>query len=81
LFDASDLKISAPQCPAHYSPVGNGDVLDIVVHRNIRLSNVIVSDILDSDHLPIIFHTWITLELKTSRHHLRKLQIGYGFKA
>jgi hypothetical protein len=41
---------------AHYSPVGNGDVLDIVVHKNIRLSNVIVSDILDSDHLPIIFH-------------------------
>jgi endonuclease/exonuclease/phosphatase family metal-dependent hydrolase len=28
----------------------------IVVHKNIRLSNVIVSDILDSDHLPIIFH-------------------------
>jgi hypothetical protein len=27
-----------------------------VVHKNIRLSNVIVSDILDSDHLPIIFH-------------------------
>jgi hypothetical protein len=36
--------------------VGNGDVLDIVVHKNMRLSNVIVSDILDSDHLPIIFH-------------------------
>jgi hypothetical protein len=31
-------------------------VLDIVVHRNIRLSNVIVSDILDSDHFPILFH-------------------------
>jgi hypothetical protein len=27
-----------------------------VVHKNIRLSDVIVSDILDSDHLPIIFH-------------------------
>jgi hypothetical protein len=36
--------------------VGNGDALDIVVHKNIRLSNVIVSNILDSDHLPIIFH-------------------------
>jgi hypothetical protein len=36
--------------------VGNGDVLDIMVHKNIRLSNVIVSDILDSDLLPIIFH-------------------------
>jgi hypothetical protein len=36
--------------------VGNEDVLDIVVHKNIRLSNAIVSDILDTDHLPIIFH-------------------------
>jgi endonuclease/exonuclease/phosphatase family metal-dependent hydrolase len=59
LFDASDFEISAPQCPTHYPPpppVGNGDVLHIVVHKNIRLSNVIVSDIVDSDHLPIIFH-------------------------
>jgi hypothetical protein len=31
-------------------------VLDIVVHQNIRVSNVIVPDILDSDHLPVIFH-------------------------
>jgi hypothetical protein len=31
-------------------------VLDIVVHKNVRLSEVIVSDILDSDHLSIIFH-------------------------
>jgi hypothetical protein len=56
LFDASDFQILAPQCPTHYSPVGNGDVLDIVVYRNIRLSNIIVSDIPDSDHLPVIFH-------------------------
>jgi hypothetical protein len=31
-------------------------VLDIVVHQNIRVSDVIVSDSLDSDHLPIVFH-------------------------
>jgi hypothetical protein len=31
-------------------------VLNIVVHRNVRLSDVIVSDVLDSDHVPIIFH-------------------------
>jgi hypothetical protein len=31
-------------------------VLDTVAHRNIRLSNVIVSDNLDSDHLPPVFH-------------------------
>jgi hypothetical protein len=56
LFDVRQFKISAPQCPTYYSPAGNGDVLDIVVHQNIRVSDVIVSDILDSDHLPIVFH-------------------------
>jgi hypothetical protein len=56
LFDLSDLEISAPQCPTHYTPAGNGDMLDIVVRQNIRVSDVIVSDILDSVHLPIIFH-------------------------
>jgi hypothetical protein len=55
-FDASDFAMSAPRCPTHYSPVGSGDVLDIVVHKNIRLSNVIVSDILDSGHLATTFH-------------------------
>jgi hypothetical protein len=30
-------------------------MFDIVVHKNVRLSEVIVSDILDSYHLPIIF--------------------------
>jgi endonuclease/exonuclease/phosphatase (EEP) superfamily protein YafD len=56
LFDRSDFEISAPQCPTHNSHEGNGDVLDIVVHKNIRLSHVVVSDILDSNHLPILFH-------------------------
>jgi hypothetical protein len=56
LFDINQFEISAPQWPTHYSPNGNGDVLDIVVHQNTRMSNVKVSDILDSDHLPVIFH-------------------------
>jgi hypothetical protein len=56
LFDSSQFEISAPQCPSHYSPAGNGDMLDIVVHQNIRVSEVMVSDILDSVHLPIVFH-------------------------
>jgi hypothetical protein len=47
LFGLSDFEISAPQCPTHYSPAGNGDVLDIVIHQNIRVSDVIASDILD----------------------------------
>jgi hypothetical protein len=31
-------------------------VFDIVVHKNVRLSEIIVSDILDSDHITILFH-------------------------
>jgi hypothetical protein len=56
LLRINDFEISGPPCPTHYFPTGNGDVLDIVVHKNVRLSDVIVSDILDSDHLPIVFH-------------------------
>jgi len=56
LQDNDDFQISAPQCPTHYTPHGNGDVLDVVVHRNVRLSDVTVSDIMDSDHLSLLFH-------------------------
>jgi hypothetical protein len=52
----NEFEISALQCPTHYSPAGYGDVLDIAVHQNIRLSDVIASDILDSDHLPVVFY-------------------------
>jgi hypothetical protein len=31
-------------------------VLDIVLHKNVRISEVNVMGILDSDHLPILFH-------------------------
>jgi hypothetical protein len=34
----------------------NGNILDIVVDQIMRLSGVIISDILDSVHLPIVFH-------------------------
>jgi hypothetical protein len=56
LLHTNVFEISAPQCPIHYSPTGNCDMLDIVVHKNVRLSEDIVSDLLDSDHLPILFH-------------------------
>jgi hypothetical protein len=56
MFDLDNVEISAPQCPTHYSPAVNGNVLDIVIHKNTRLSNVIVSDILDSDHPLIVLH-------------------------
>jgi hypothetical protein len=56
LFDINDFQISAPQCPTHYSPAGNGDVLDIVVHQKVWISEIVVSGVLDSDHQPIVFH-------------------------
>jgi hypothetical protein len=56
LIDINKFEISAPQCSTHYSPAGNGDVLDTVIHQSVRLSDVIVSDVLDSDNLLIVFH-------------------------
>jgi hypothetical protein len=44
------------QCSTHYSPAGNGDEFVIAVHKNVRMSEVFVSDVLDSDHLLILFH-------------------------
>jgi hypothetical protein len=72
LFDASQFAISAPQSPTHYSHAGNGDVLDIVVHQNIRVSDVIVSNILDSDHLPIVFHILHHVEIRNLSEPVEK---------
>jgi hypothetical protein len=68
----SELEISAPQCPTHYSPAGNGDVLDIVVHQNNRVSGTTVSDILDSDHLQIIFHTLDHVKIRNLQKPIEK---------
>jgi hypothetical protein len=56
LLHINEFEISALQCPTDYSH-GNSDVLEIVGHEMVRLSEIIVSDILDSDHLPNIFHS------------------------
>jgi endonuclease/exonuclease/phosphatase (EEP) superfamily protein YafD len=55
LFVNCNFEISASQHPTHFVPDGRGDVLDIVVHKDVRLSEVSVLDIMDSDHLPIMF--------------------------
>jgi endonuclease/exonuclease/phosphatase family metal-dependent hydrolase len=72
LFELSEFEISAPQYPTHYSPAGNCDVLDIVVHKNISVSDVIVSDILDSDHLPKIFHILDHVKIKNLSEPIEK---------
>jgi hypothetical protein len=56
LLHINEFEIPAPKCTTHYIPVGNGDMLDIVVNMNVPLPKVTVSDILDSDHLPIVFY-------------------------
>jgi hypothetical protein len=37
LLNLNEFEFSAPQCPTHYSPAGNGDVRYIVVQKIIRL--------------------------------------------
>jgi hypothetical protein len=56
MLNINEFEISAPQYPILYPFMGNGGVLDIVVHKNTRLSEDIVSYILDSDHVPVVFH-------------------------
>jgi hypothetical protein len=62
-------------------PVGNGGVLDIVVHTNIRLSDVTVSEILDSDHLPIMFHILDHVGTKQLSEPLEKFAIWERFQS
>jgi hypothetical protein len=56
-------------------------VLDIVVHQNIRLSGVIVSDILDSDHLPILFHILDHVETRNPSEPVEKFTDWEGFQS
>jgi hypothetical protein len=60
--------------PTNFSPAGNRDVVDVGVHK-IILSNVTVSDILDSDHFPVVFH--ILHHVKTTKfsHIIENVQI------
>jgi hypothetical protein len=54
LFVSSNIETSDPRCCTHYNPDGRGDVLYIAIHQNDRLSEVIVTDILDTVHLSIL---------------------------
>jgi hypothetical protein len=81
LLNLNEFEISAPQYSTHCSPAGNCDVLDIVVHKKVRLSEVIVSEILESDHMLIIFHSLDHIKLGILRKRLTNSKIGSGFKA
>jgi hypothetical protein len=54
-FFNSNFDISASQHSTHVVSDGRGDVLDIVVHKDVRLLDIRVLDIMDSDHLPLKF--------------------------
>jgi hypothetical protein len=55
--------------------------MDIVVHKNIRLSNVIVPDILGSDYLPIIFHILDHVRTKNVSAPLEKFTDWEGLQS
>jgi hypothetical protein len=59
---SSNFEISAAQCSTHYSPDGRVDVLDNVLHQNVRLSEVIFTHNLGSYHLSIMFSIRTLLE-------------------
>lgn len=78
MLDVNDFEISAPQYQNHYSPAGNSEMLDTVIHVKVRLSEVTICDILVSHHITIIFHT---LELGIFQTLLKNSQNGSSFKA
>lgn len=62
LLDNSDFQFSVPQYLTHYTAKGNGDILDILVHGNVQLSDATESDALKSDHLPIVCQDHIRIK-------------------
>jgi hypothetical protein len=81
LFDLNEFEILTSQFPTHYFPEGNGDVLDNVVHQNIRVSDVIVSDILDSYHLPVLFHVLNHVKVRKLSEPIKKFTDWYRFQS
>jgi hypothetical protein len=65
LFEMIEFEISLPQCPTHYSPVGNGDVLDI----------------LDSDHLPVVFQILDHVKIRNLSEPVRSSRMGVFVKS
>jgi hypothetical protein len=63
------------------TPAGNGDALGIVVPQNVRLLEVVVSDVLDSDHLPIIFHILDHVTIRNLSDPVEKVTACDRFKA
>jgi hypothetical protein len=59
---SSNFQISPTQCSMHCKLDDRGDILGFTANQNVRLSEVIFTDTLDSDHLQTIFRFWTLLE-------------------
>jgi hypothetical protein len=64
LFANCNFEISAPKYPSHFVPDGRDEVPDIVVHKDVRLSEIRVLDIMGSDHLPIMFFILVHIKAR-----------------
>jgi hypothetical protein len=64
-----------------YTPDGRGDVLDTVVYQNVRLSEVTVTDIPDSDHLPTMFSILNPARTREASDPIEKLREWQVFQS
>jgi exonuclease III len=71
-FDADIIELLSFRHKSNLAGGLNGDLLDIVVGHNMRLSGVIISDILDSDHLPVVFHILDHIKIKSLSEPVEK---------
>jgi hypothetical protein len=78
LFDKKDFQILASQRPTHYNRQRIGDALNIILHKNVLLTDVIVSDVLYSHHPPVIFHIQVHIIPEIFQTLMKNLQIGSG---
>jgi hypothetical protein len=75
LFVSCNFEVSTPEYSTHYTPDGRGDVLDTVIHQNVRLPEVSVTDILNSAHLPIMFSILDPVRTKEDLHPVEKFRL------
>jgi hypothetical protein len=78
---ASNLEISITHCPTYYTYDGRGDFLETVLHQNVKLTEVIATDILDSGKFQSCLPSWILLERGKLVIQFKLSQTGSGFKA
>jgi hypothetical protein len=82
VFVKCNLEILAPQHSTHFVPDGRGDVLDIVVHKDVQLLEISMLHILDSNYIPIMFCILDHVKAREVFDAVEKFtQSGSSFKA